>query len=315
MKVDLLVLANSAKRSPNSPKASGRCLAGVDIKTGKWIRPVPDSAGSQIQNECTLFNDAYLRPGDLIRLELSNPVPQIHHPENILFNESEIEFMERDCIEKYLPLLASVSSTPNILLENSDDHILHSTVQEGKLNQSLGLVQATEINFYFYYNIYGKKKYRVEFKANNQKWNIANTDDKGSWSGSYSEGLICISLAEFLPEMSAHYKLAAGFIPLGLSKLFSKNKKSLEDIVEETMGHSLRIDADSRLQLEDWFFQGEVNTRCLYCAATYVSVYRAHEVRASDKGDLVLHRFAIACEWCQRVYTTCLLYTSDAADE
>ena len=304
MKVELLVLANSAKRSPGSPKPSGRCIAGVDIKTGQWIRPVPDTAGSQIQNESTKFNDEFIRPGDLIRLELRSPVPQIHHPENYLFNESEIEFLERNCIEKYSPLLAKISSTPNILLENSEDHILHSIVKEGKLHQSLGLVKATEINFYDYYNTYGKKKYRVEFKANNLEWNIANTDDKGRWSGSYSEGLICISLAEFLPEMAAHYKLAAGFIPVDLGKAFSRNKKSLEDIVKETSGHYLRIDEDPRLHLEDWFFQSEVNTKCLYCAATYISVFRSHEVKASDKGDIVLHRFAIACEWCQRVYTT-----------
>ena len=310
MKVELLVLANSAKHSPNSTKKSGRCLAGIDIKTGRWIRPVPDSEGSQILNECTKFNDEFIRPGDLIRIDLGKPVPQPHHPENFLFDETGIELIERNVLHRYLPLLSSASKPSNILVKTPENRILQAEVAEGLVSESLALVQARDIEFYnTYFN--GQKKYRVKFQLNGHAWDISNTDDIGDWSGTFPEGLICLSLAELFPMKAAHYKLAAGFIPIHLSSLQETHRdniaiegESLTGLISEYFEQPMVIHDDVRLKLDNWFYQGQIRLTCLKCDYDLLTIFRAHESKQKDGLPQVLHRIAIGCHSCNNVYST-----------
>ncbi|MCJ7778229.1 MAG: hypothetical protein MUP16_07945 [Sedimentisphaerales bacterium] len=40
----------------NSYKHGGRCIAGIDQDTGKWIRPVPDSKGGAVTSAMRLID-------------------------------------------------------------------------------------------------------------------------------------------------------------------------------------------------------------------------------------------------------------------
>ena len=204
MKSELLVIANSLKNG-------GRCLAGINMATGELVRPVQDPSGAQLSDSVTCLENRFLRPGDLIGIELQNSVSQPHHPENQLFKEGTIELISSDNILANVELIVKLLRENPYMVRSNTDRIYKYEIEElGQIDGSLSIVLATEISFYV--NQYGKP--RIKFNLNGKCWDLANTDDKGAWRGKYSRGLVCLSLGEFYALKDAYFKLACGFIPL-----------------------------------------------------------------------------------------------------
>lgn len=66
----------------NSFKDEGRCLAGIDLDTGRWVRPVPMGGGAVPAGWVTFGGDE-LRPLDLIEVNLDPaPFPTRYQCEN-----------------------------------------------------------------------------------------------------------------------------------------------------------------------------------------------------------------------------------------
>ena len=56
----------------NSWREGGRCLAGIDIDSGQWIRPVP-SGGGAIPEAKTILDGKFIFPLDVVEIELDQP--------------------------------------------------------------------------------------------------------------------------------------------------------------------------------------------------------------------------------------------------
>ncbi|MGA2796646.1 MAG: hypothetical protein ABSE63_03595 [Thermoguttaceae bacterium] len=56
----------------NSRRDGGRCVAGIDIASGLWVRPVPPRGGA-IPEEKTFLSGRLFTPLDIIELELDPP--------------------------------------------------------------------------------------------------------------------------------------------------------------------------------------------------------------------------------------------------
>ena len=56
----------------NSWRPGGRCVAGIDTATGKWVRPIPRQRGA-VPEEYTWLNDRYLGPLDIVEMQLEAP--------------------------------------------------------------------------------------------------------------------------------------------------------------------------------------------------------------------------------------------------
>ncbi len=54
----------------NSWRPGGRCVAGIDLETGEWVRPIP-KGGSAIPEDDTHFADHELVPLDVVDVELA----------------------------------------------------------------------------------------------------------------------------------------------------------------------------------------------------------------------------------------------------
>ena len=75
-RVPFLCLANSRKHG-------GRCLAGLRLDTGEWLRPVSDTESGALAPEHTCYPDgAQPRVLDRLELGLERPAPKPHQPEN-----------------------------------------------------------------------------------------------------------------------------------------------------------------------------------------------------------------------------------------
>src|SRR3989304_6086843 len=56
----------------NSRRDGGRCVAGIDVDSGRWIRPIPPKGGA-IPEEKTFLNGKLIAPLDVIELQLDEP--------------------------------------------------------------------------------------------------------------------------------------------------------------------------------------------------------------------------------------------------
>jgi hypothetical protein len=56
----------------NSRKHSGRCIAGLDVCTGKWIRPVTTLDDGRIPVNMALINGEHIQPLDIVDIPLGD---------------------------------------------------------------------------------------------------------------------------------------------------------------------------------------------------------------------------------------------------
>ena len=56
----------------NSKKNGDRCLAGIDICTGKWIRPVSNQEDGRVPRDIYLIQDEEPQPLDILNIPLDN---------------------------------------------------------------------------------------------------------------------------------------------------------------------------------------------------------------------------------------------------
>lgn len=67
----------------NSKKHLGSCIAGVELATGNWIRPVSDRPDEEVSaDEQRLVDGMFPRPLDVVDVPLLTPHPVGHQPEN-----------------------------------------------------------------------------------------------------------------------------------------------------------------------------------------------------------------------------------------
>lgn len=103
--VDLLCLANSIKHR-------GRCVAGIDLNTGDWIRSAASTTHGELHPEHYL-----LKPGgaprvlDVIRMPLERPLPLSHQPENWMISPEPWQLLHRPFAE---PAHAAVTLASNL---------------------------------------------------------------------------------------------------------------------------------------------------------------------------------------------------------
>jgi hypothetical protein len=302
MKVDVLLLANSKKMG-------GRCLAGIDVNTGNWIRPVPDNQSRAVPNFMTEIAGNNLIPGDLIQIEVGKPIPLPHHPEDVELIGS-ISLIRKRALLDYASLVRDELAKPNQLLASPQDKFSVNEVIASPMQNSLAITLGRDIKFFE--NEYASN--RVRFYRGEIAWSLAQTDDRRSNLDPLAEALICISLAELLERKSAHYKLAAGIISTSKHEIESSIKTAnvnslgahltLSDLALLISGNPVEIASDERLQGRTWFRQTEIEMKCLRCDYLGIHVLRSHEMAIASKGSRVLHRFALLCLHCNYVFST-----------
>nr|VFJ54088.1 MAG: hypothetical protein BECKDK2373C_GA0170839_10422 [Candidatus Kentron sp. DK] len=81
MKKTIVVFANSVKHKSH-------CVAGKDIKTGKWIRPVADANGQELdEKQCRCINpygEYMIKPLQKVEIKLVEHAPLPNQPENYI---------------------------------------------------------------------------------------------------------------------------------------------------------------------------------------------------------------------------------------
>ena len=175
--IDLLCLANSRRDG-------GRCIAGIDLKSGKWVRPVKSDSSPFTMSEVSYKNDTSPNVLDKIKIRVLRSKASYYHPEDCIvdqrFRWERIGGCKRKNISQY------VDATAPYLFKDSNDRLLARDLENQPLSKSLMLVRLPSVTFR---KMWGQNKYRPQiralFKHRGFEYNLVVTDD--AWEGKFAK--------------------------------------------------------------------------------------------------------------------------------
>lgn len=201
---DILILAKSGKHG-------NFCIAGKEIRTGNWIRPISDNNetnGAITEDQARLtFDGATCAPWKCktlrkVRINFSQYAPNDYQPENYQINNTQwIQLYTEDVdLNNYLDAPSDIWGSNNVL-----------THQEAiDANSSLYLLRVNDIRFYIQPNG-TRTRIRATFRYNGYQYDFPVTGsgapNPNECPRNYSSGIFCISLGELYHGL--HYKLIA----------------------------------------------------------------------------------------------------------
>lgn len=205
---EIICLANSYKISP------GRCIAGKDVTSYEWIRPVSASEKGELSVSQISFPDGKIpQLLDVVKIPFDVLKPLACQPENILIGSGRWEKTGEFQKNK----LAELCDKPENIWFNEkyyNDKIQVEYFEKVKIESSLFLIKPSSLK------ILQDKKSRAIFEYNTVKYDLAITDpvikdefnkkDKGEYDIDVKDAYLCISLGE--PFQGFCYKLVAGII-------------------------------------------------------------------------------------------------------
>ena len=134
MRKTILCLANSYKHG-------GRCVAGVCLDDGVWIRlrgAAPD--GSLNVSESVLDDGSEPRLLDLIEVELHYPIPTDAHPEDWQIAPVGWRLLQRPASTAQLQKVTAAADKGTTILRGASDRMPVEEIQSKPLQSSLVLV-------------------------------------------------------------------------------------------------------------------------------------------------------------------------------
>lgn len=193
----------------------GICVAGRDIHTKEWIRPV--TLGGAVPK----WQVSEFRLADVIELETTRHVPVHHQIENYLFVDKlwkKVAHVNKSNLKPYLETPANIW---NPIGAASVNGLTPSEIKMGGIKYSLLFIALTEMAVRHQQNEFDGKitdKYYGIFEYNKIKYKFSITDpaftakfpDLKTYT--IKDTMVCCSLAEEFKEMKCCYKLIAGVI-------------------------------------------------------------------------------------------------------
>ncbi|MHB1463251.1 MAG: dual OB domain-containing protein [Armatimonadota bacterium] len=199
----LLLLANSFKEG-------GRCLAGVNIETGVWERPVSPSAKGAWATDAV----QHLKVFDLVEYSVSQTCATKHHPEDMLSLEPprKIEHLNRKDIIGWCNHLREPDTG---MLWGVGSSIPEEQIEKHPLKHSLYAFVTGELCVY---NDATGTRWKCSFEAEGNLYYMSLTDcdaiqklaaHKVSRCTIRSQVMVCVSITELYEKTCAYHKVVA----------------------------------------------------------------------------------------------------------
>jgi hypothetical protein len=161
----------------NSRKTGGRCVAGLRMDEGSWIRPVSEcSDGTLVRRHYVLDDGNEASLLDIIEVEVTEHRPKPYQPENWILKEQPWELINRIPPREAYLVLQSHVELGSTIFGNQGDRVPYAGLQTCPIAGSLTLVEPTEISWFIGQSIRGKRQTRTHFKLGDVWFDIAVTD-------------------------------------------------------------------------------------------------------------------------------------------
>jgi hypothetical protein len=169
---DILILTKSRKRQ-------AFCVAGIDIKTGEWVRIVTDDIVTEhavLEMDMEYTNGEYADVLDVARIKFVKHIPSDIQPENWLLDRKE----KWQKIET-----KTVNEVNNKYLDGAKKYIFYNIGSSVNYNEiinsneicSLLLLEVSDVQFYVVTD--NKKKVKVNFSYNGIRYKYIYLSDLG----------------------------------------------------------------------------------------------------------------------------------------
>nr|VFK61072.1 MAG: hypothetical protein BECKUNK1418G_GA0071005_101532 [Candidatus Kentron sp. UNK]VFK69570.1 MAG: hypothetical protein BECKUNK1418H_GA0071006_10166 [Candidatus Kentron sp. UNK] len=188
MKKVIVVFANSVKHRKH-------CVAGKDIETGKWIRPVADANGKELKKkQCMVINpygEFMVNPLQKVEIELVKSSPLPNQPENFIVGGAQ--WVQRYNIKAHE--VDDYLDEPEMLWETGD-RVAYSEIESGaiRITQSLYLVKID--NLRIYKNDRNKRRASFSYKGNHYDLPVTVPHSYRQLQTPQHQSILCVSLGE-----------------------------------------------------------------------------------------------------------------------
>lgn len=198
---DIVILTKSAK-------PTGNCVAGIDIETGEWVRPVKRQGAIADYN--MICDDGHIcRPLDVVKIHFIAPCPNGCQTENELIDTNyRWQMLGTWDIEDVLQI-HSKENHSNIF---GNFYSRIDEQEKDELDYSLILIEVNNLEFYTNVSSYdGKKKTKARFVYNGRNYNYFSVTDRDFFDveAIYGHAYLVISMPNNAPTAPDYYKLIA----------------------------------------------------------------------------------------------------------
>lgn len=156
-----------------SLKDGDYCVAGIDVATGRWIRLVASKDGGAFPKE--KLDDAHFKELDVLEVQLKKHTPYHVQTENWLVEE-KADMKKVGVFSKKQVFNLHAIETPKMIFNSDKNELDDSEIK--KLNHSLEMISAKELQFDTSLKGDGRHHYKVRFLYNGYAYNLALTDPK-----------------------------------------------------------------------------------------------------------------------------------------
>ena len=162
----------------NSYKHGGRCIAGIDIDSGAWIRLHGNSPhGALCACEYALDDGSEPRLLDVIEVELHYAIPTDSHPEDWHIAPMGWHLDERPANAAHMQKITATASHSATIFGCHSDRIAVRDIKRIPLRSSLVLICPDELRWCIREDR-GKRKYRALFKSHHVEYDFSFTDPR-----------------------------------------------------------------------------------------------------------------------------------------
>ncbi len=145
----------------NSYKHNERCIAGIDVETGKWVRPVSSREDRAITKTMRAINGKEPQILDVLEIPLENHGPDEGcQPENRLLKPSQWRIVDRTKPEKLLEYCEDDS----VILHNHKDRVSPDFFSAAPKEKWKSLQLIHNGNVAFEHDWFNRRKWRAYFQ-------------------------------------------------------------------------------------------------------------------------------------------------------
>lgn len=167
MTKDIIILAKSTKHYPSY------CIAGIDVNTGEWIRPISDDVEKEgaVPPDDIIYEDgSEVNILDIVRISFIQSFPSNAQPENILYDDTMYwEKIGETTIEEIAQNYEL--NNQNFIFSNVNKDLFENELP----GNSLMLVKIQ--NPYIVVKTFEKKKIQICFDYNNYHYDYIRVED------------------------------------------------------------------------------------------------------------------------------------------
>ena len=179
----------------HSKKYAKRCVAGLRLDTGKWIRPISrEKHGELTPAQVRLSNSSDPQHFDILCISLAFHVPARNQPENWRIQNNPWKLISRPAGFEHAGLLKSTLHRNPVLFGNTSDRVAYQTFEKTPATESLILIKPERPHWIVRRTLTWKKQLRVQFHLGSTAYDFAVTDIP------YDEKLKDLSLGEYSSE-------------------------------------------------------------------------------------------------------------------